>query len=56
MRDASRDLAQVLPYVRVEQIAGQGHFALRNVPELVARLIHDFLSGSNSAPGPLPLS
>jgi pimeloyl-ACP methyl ester carboxylesterase len=42
--DASRALARVLPHVRVETIQGQGHMALRNAPEPVARLIESFLA------------
>lgn len=49
MRDASRALAQALPEVRVEQMARQDHMALRNAPELVARLIHGFLSETPGA-------
>ncbi len=43
--DASRALAEVLPGVRVEWLAGQGHGAMRAAPKLVARLIRDFLAG-----------
>ena len=45
LKDASRALAQVLPNVRVEMLMGQGHWALREAPEMVARLIADFLAG-----------
>ena len=45
MLDASRALARVLPGVRVEQLQGQGHGAMRKSPEMVARLIRDFLAG-----------
>ena len=44
LRDASRALAKVLPNARVETLEDQGHVAMRNVPELVARLIEDFLA------------
>ena len=44
LKDASRALAQVLPNVRVEMLMGQGHWALREAPEMVARLIADFLA------------
>ena len=44
LKDASRALAQVLPNVRVEMLMGQGHMALREAPEMVARLIADFLA------------
>ncbi len=37
-------LADALPNVRVELLMGQGHFALREAPEMVARLIADFLA------------
>lgn len=43
MHDASRALAQVLPSARVETIEGHGHMAMRDAPEVVARLIADFL-------------
>jgi pimeloyl-ACP methyl ester carboxylesterase len=43
LRDASRALAGVLPQARVETIEGQGHMAMRNAPEHVARLIKSFL-------------
>jgi pimeloyl-ACP methyl ester carboxylesterase len=45
MLDASRALAQVLPGVRVEWLRGQGHGAMRAAPQMVARLIRDFLAG-----------
>jgi pimeloyl-ACP methyl ester carboxylesterase len=44
LKDASRALAQVLPNVRVETLTGQAHMALRDAPEMVARLIADFLA------------
>jgi pimeloyl-ACP methyl ester carboxylesterase len=44
LRDASRALAKVLPSARVETIDGQGHVAIRNAPETVARLIASFLA------------
>lgn len=44
MQDAARALAQVLPGVRVERLPGQGHSAMRAAPEMVARLIREFLS------------
>lgn len=44
MHDAARALAAVLPDVRVEWLAGQGHTAMREAPEMVARLIRSFLS------------
>jgi pimeloyl-ACP methyl ester carboxylesterase len=45
MLDASRALADVLPGVRVEWLAGQGHGAMRAAPAKVAHLIRDFLAG-----------
>jgi len=45
MQDASRALAEVLPGVRVEPLLGQGHGAMRMAPEMVARLIREFLAG-----------
>jgi pimeloyl-ACP methyl ester carboxylesterase len=45
IKDATRALAQVLPNVRVEMLLGQAHMALREAPEMVARLIADFLGG-----------
>jgi pimeloyl-ACP methyl ester carboxylesterase len=44
MLDAARALAAVLPDVRVEWLTGQNHVAMRAAPELVARLIRDFLA------------
>lgn len=44
MLDAARALAKVLPGVRVECLAGQGHGAMRAAPEEVARLIGEFLA------------
>jgi len=44
MLDASRALAAVLPGVRVEWLSGQGHGAMRAAPEMVARLIREFLA------------
>ena len=43
LRDASRTLAQILPNAHVATIEGQGHVAMRNAPEQVARLIESFL-------------
>jgi pimeloyl-ACP methyl ester carboxylesterase len=44
MQDSTRALAQVLPDVRVETLAGQGHMALRDAPQVVSRLVADFLA------------
>ena len=44
MQNAARALAQALPDVRVETLAGQGHMALRGAPEMVAGLMLDFLA------------
>jgi pimeloyl-ACP methyl ester carboxylesterase len=44
MLDAARALARVLPGVRVEWLPGQGHGAMRAAPEMVARLIREFLA------------
>ncbi|HEV2484931.1 MAG TPA: alpha/beta hydrolase [Terracidiphilus sp.] len=44
LRDASRALAKALPSAGVETIEGQGHVAMRNAPEQVARLIESFLA------------
>ena len=44
MLDAARELAQVLPGVRVERLLGQGHGALRAAPDKVARLTREFLT------------
>ncbi|MGD0829726.1 MAG: alpha/beta hydrolase [Terracidiphilus sp.] len=44
MLDAARALIKVLPGVRVECLAGQGHGAMRSAPDRLARLIRDFLS------------
>jgi pimeloyl-ACP methyl ester carboxylesterase len=44
MLDAARALAKVLPGVRVEPLPGQGHGAMRSAPEMVARLIREFLA------------
>jgi pimeloyl-ACP methyl ester carboxylesterase len=44
MLDAARALARVLPGVRVEWLLGQGHGAMRLAPEMVARLIREFLA------------
>jgi pimeloyl-ACP methyl ester carboxylesterase len=46
MLDAARALAAVLPGVRVEWLPDQGHGAMRTAPEMVARLIREFLAGS----------
>ncbi len=43
-QDAWHALAQVLPNVRVEMLMGQGHWALREAPEMTAHLIADFLA------------
>jgi pimeloyl-ACP methyl ester carboxylesterase len=43
MQDASRELTQTLPNVCVETLTGQGHMALRDAPQMVARLIGNFL-------------
>jgi pimeloyl-ACP methyl ester carboxylesterase len=45
LRDASRALAQVLPDVRVEVLPGLDHSAMRRAPQIVARLIGEFLGG-----------
>lgn len=45
MLDAARALATVLPGVRFEWLAGQGHGAMRAAPEMVARLMGEFLGG-----------
>jgi pimeloyl-ACP methyl ester carboxylesterase len=45
MQQASRALAEVLPSVRVEWLPDQGHTAMRTAPEMVARLIGEFLAG-----------
>ena len=44
MLDAARALARVLPDVRVEWLPGQNHVAMRVAPEMVARLIREFLA------------
>jgi pimeloyl-ACP methyl ester carboxylesterase len=44
MLDAARALSEVLPGVRVEWLQGQGHGAMRKAPEMVARLIREFLA------------
>jgi pimeloyl-ACP methyl ester carboxylesterase len=44
MQDAARALAQVLPRVRVETLAGQDHMGLRGAPRMIADLILDFLA------------
>lgn len=44
LQDTARALAQVLPNVRLEMLIGQAHMALRDAPEMVARLIADFLA------------
>ena len=44
MQNASRALARTLPDVRVETLMGQGHMALRDAPQMVARLMGDFLA------------
>ena len=44
IKDASRTLAHILPDMRVETLMGQGHLALHEAPEMVARLIADFLA------------
>jgi pimeloyl-ACP methyl ester carboxylesterase len=45
MLEASRALAAVLPGLRVEWLPGQGHVAMRMAPDMVARLLRDFLAG-----------
>ncbi len=45
MLEASRALAEVLPGVRVEWLPDQGHVAMRMAPDMVARLLRDFLAG-----------
>jgi pimeloyl-ACP methyl ester carboxylesterase len=40
----TRALARTLPDVRVEALAGQGHLGLRGAPQLVARLMAEFLA------------
>ncbi len=45
--DSVRTLAAVLPDVRVEMLPGQDHLGLRGAPQLVARLIADFLTPSS---------
>jgi pimeloyl-ACP methyl ester carboxylesterase len=42
--DSMRALAAVLPEARVEALPGQDHLGLRGAPQLVARLIADFLA------------
>lgn len=42
--DSTRALAAVLPGVHVETLPGQDHLGLRGAPQLVARLIVDFLA------------
>jgi pimeloyl-ACP methyl ester carboxylesterase len=44
IKDASRALAHILPDMRVETLIGQGHLALHEAPEMVARLIAHFLA------------
>jgi pimeloyl-ACP methyl ester carboxylesterase len=44
MLDASRALARILRGVRVKRLPGQGHGAMRAAPEMVARLIREFLA------------
>jgi pimeloyl-ACP methyl ester carboxylesterase len=44
LQDAARALAKVLPNARAEVLTGQAHFALRDAPQIVARLIADFLA------------
>ena len=44
MQDASRALSAVLPGARLEWLSGQGHVAMRLAPELVARLLGEFLA------------
>jgi pimeloyl-ACP methyl ester carboxylesterase len=45
LKNATREVARVLPNVRVEMLVGHGHMALLDAPEMVARLIADFLGG-----------
>ncbi len=44
MLDAARALAKVLAGARFEWLPGQGHTAMRMAPEMVARLIGEFLT------------
>ena len=44
LKDASRALMGVLRGARVEILAGEGHVAMRTAPELLARLIGEFLA------------
>ena len=44
MLDAARALSTALPGMRVEWLPGQGHGAMRAAPEMVARLIRNFLA------------
>jgi pimeloyl-ACP methyl ester carboxylesterase len=44
LQDAARAVERVLPGVRLEMLMGHGHMALRDAPEMVARLIADFLA------------
>ena len=44
LKDASRALAGVLSSARVEVLEGEGHVAMRTAPELLAKLIGDFLA------------
>jgi pimeloyl-ACP methyl ester carboxylesterase len=44
MQDAARTLAQSLPGIRSEILAGHGHGGMRTAPDLVASLISSFLS------------
>lgn len=44
MKDASRALAATIPDVRVATLEGQDHMGLRNAPEMIARLMAEFLA------------
>ena len=44
MLDAARSLAAAMPSVRVEWLPGQAHTGMREAPQMVARLIREFLT------------